>query len=90
MQTFLGSTGGSVADENAVYLVGHEALKDTMWDLILDAGGALIIAVYGYIQLIHEKKGLATAAFEKEETPEGTRPAPTAAAAEEEDDKTNS
>ena len=37
-----------------------------MWDLILDAGGALIIAVYGYIQLIHEKKGLATAAFEKD------------------------
>lgn len=89
MQTFLSSTGGSVADENAVYLVGHEALKDTMWDLILDAGGALIIAVYGYIQLIHEKKGLATGAFEKEETPEGTKPAPNAAAAEAEPDKTN-
>ena len=28
--------------------VGHEALKDTMWDLMLDAAGAIIVAVYGF------------------------------------------
>ena len=60
-----------------------------MWDLILDAGGALIIAVYGYIQLIHEKKGLATAAFEKDNDSGDTEPAPNTAAAEAEADKTN-
>ena len=62
-QTFLASTTGSVADANAVPLVGHEALADTMWDLILDAAGAVIVAVFGFIQLKHEKKGIVTASF---------------------------
>ena len=57
-------------DENAVYLVGHEALKDTMWDLMLDAAGGLIVAVYGFFELKHEKNGMTTAAFEFEEEPE--------------------
>lgn len=48
MQTYLDSTTGSLVDKNAVYLVGHEALKDTMWDLMLDAAGGLIVAVYGF------------------------------------------
>ena len=67
MQTYLDSTTGSLVDENAVYLVGHEALKDTMWDLMLDAAGGLIVAVYGFIELKHEKK-MTTAAFEFEGT----------------------
>lgn len=70
MQTYLDSTTGSLVDENAVYLVGHEALKDTMWDLMLDAAGAIIVAVYGFIELKHEKKGMTTAAFEFENDPE--------------------
>lgn len=74
MQTYLDSTTGSLVDENAVYLVGHEALKDTMWDLMLDAAGGLIVAVYGFIELKHEKKGMTTAAFEFEEEPEKALP----------------
>ena len=70
MQTYLDSTTGSLVDENAVYLVGHEALKDTMWDLMLDAAGAIIVAVYGFIELKQEKKGMTTAAFEFENDPE--------------------
>lgn len=70
MQTYLDSTTGSLVDKNAVYLVGHEALKDTMWDLMLDAAGGLIVAVYGFFELKHEKKGMTTAAFEFEEEPE--------------------
>lgn len=74
MQTYLDSTTGSLVDENAVYLVGHEALKDTMWDLMLDAAGGLIVAVYGFFELKHEKKGMTTAAFEFEEEPEKAPP----------------
>lgn len=74
MQTYLDSTTGSLVDKNAVYLVGHEALKDTMWDLMLDAAGGLIVAVYGFFELKHEKKGMTTAAFEFEEEPEKAPP----------------
>lgn len=66
-QTYMESTGGSVAGADDVPLVGHEALKDTMWDLILDTAGAVIVAIFGFLQLKHEKKGLVTAAFEKDQ-----------------------
>lgn len=69
-QTYLESTGGSVGGADAVPLVGHEALKDTMWDLILDAAGAVIVAISGFFQLRHEKKGIVTAAFEREKASE--------------------
>ena len=65
-QTYLESTSGSVGGDDAVPLVGHEALKDTMWDLILDTAGAVIVAISGFLQLKHEKKGIVTAAFEIE------------------------
>ena len=45
-----------------------------MWDLMLDAAGGLIVAVYGFIELKHEKKGMTTAAFEFEEEPEKALP----------------
>ena len=69
-QTYLESTGGSVGGADAVPLVGHEALKDTKWDLILDAAGAVIVAISGFFQLRHEKKGIVTAAFEREKASE--------------------
>ncbi len=65
-QTYLESTSGSVGGDDAVPLLGHEALKDTMWDLILDTAGAVIVAIFGFLQLKHEKKGIVTAAFEIE------------------------
>lgn len=45
-------------------------MKDTMWDLILDAAGAVIVAISGFFQLRHEKKGIVTAAFEREKASE--------------------
>lgn len=36
-------------------LIGRAALRDTMYDLILDAIGALIMAIVGYISLKHGK-----------------------------------
>ena len=41
---------------------------------MLDAAGGLIVAVYGFIELKHEKKGMTTAAFEFEEEPEKALP----------------
>jgi len=67
-QTYLESTAGSVGGENAVPLVGHEALKDTMWDLILDTAGAVLVAIFGFLQLKREKKGIVTAKFEIEKS----------------------
>ncbi len=60
MQTYMETSGGSIATATDVPLMGHEALKDTMWDLMLDAGGAAIIAVLGYLQIKSDnRKGFA-------------------------------
>ena len=59
-QTYLESTTGSIGGKDAVPLVGHEALKDTMWDVI--------VAIFGFLQLKQEKKGLVTASFEIEKS----------------------
>lgn len=37
--------------EDGTVLMGRAALQDTMEDIIVDAGGALAVAVFGYIQL---------------------------------------
>lgn len=41
--------------EDGTLLVGHEALSDTMKDIIIDALGALVSAVVGYISIKNEK-----------------------------------
>ena len=41
--------------ENGVALVGRAALIDTMSDLIVDAVGAFVIAVIGYISTKYKK-----------------------------------
>lgn len=51
-QTYMVS--GSSYAKDGVMLVGHEALRDTMEDFMLDGIGGLIISVIGYINL---KKG---------------------------------
>ena len=42
---------GSGTFDNTEPLMGHEALRDTMMDLILDFAGSLIIAVLGFFEL---------------------------------------
>ena len=39
-------------------LVGHEALMDTMSDIIIDFSGAIIISVIGYISVKRKKNWL--------------------------------
>ena len=33
-------------------------LRDTMWDLIMDAAGALLTSILGYLYILHYKRGL--------------------------------
>jgi hypothetical protein len=40
-------------------LTGHYAVIDTMKDLIVDALGALIVSIIGYILLRRRKNGIA-------------------------------
>ena len=42
--------------QNGTKLVGHEALIDTMKDIIVDAGSALIISLMGYFSIKKRKK----------------------------------
>ena len=46
----LASTKGTLVSKNDIPLKGHEALKDTMKDLMLDLGGSLIVATYGFVR----------------------------------------
>lgn len=62
MQRYLES--GSPTIGGGVPLVGHAALADTMKDLMLNILGGLGIAIYGFFQMKHDKKGLTTLALE--------------------------
>ena len=52
-QQFMATTTGSIFTPDDLPLCGHEALRDSMGDLILDFAGALLVAVYGFIR--HDK-----------------------------------
>ena len=52
-QQFMATTTGSLITAEDQPLCGHEALGDTLHDLILDLTGALIVAVYGLLR--HDK-----------------------------------
>ena len=45
--------------DKAVPLEGHEALRDTMEDLMLDFAGSVIISIIGYFDLKKQRKGIA-------------------------------
>lgn len=47
-QQYMKTTGGSRISKKDVPLVGHEALRDTMEDLILDLGGSCVVVVFEY------------------------------------------
>ena len=48
-QQFMASTTGSIILPTDIPLTGHEALRDTMTDLILDFAGAAVVAVVGFV-----------------------------------------
>jgi len=52
-QQFMATTTGSIYTAEDIPLCGHDALRDSMQDLILDFAGALAVAVYGMIR--HDK-----------------------------------
>ena len=49
-QQFMASTTGSLFTSDDVPLAGHDALQDTMVDLILDFAGSLVVAIYSMIR----------------------------------------
>ncbi|MEG0767654.1 MAG: hypothetical protein RR482_08050, partial [Clostridia bacterium] len=55
MDGWMGLNMQKFALEGGVPLVGRAALGDTMKDLIVDAAGALLTAVIGYISLKYQK-----------------------------------
>ena len=62
-QTYMVS--GSSYSKDGIMLVGHEALRDTMEDFMLDGIGSLIISVIGYINLKRGKPGFVNAELQK-------------------------
>lgn len=52
-QQFMATTTGSITTAEDVPLCGHDALRDSMQDLIMDLAGALVVAVYGLLR--HDK-----------------------------------
>ena len=49
-QQFMATTTSSIYTPDDIPLCGHDALSDSMQDLILDLFGALLVAVYGFIR----------------------------------------
>ncbi len=49
-QQFMATTTGSIYSDSDIPYYGHEALKDTMTDLILDFVGSMIVAIYSIIR----------------------------------------
>lgn len=48
-QQFMATTTGSIYTDQDIPLCGHDALRDSMQDLILDLTGALLVAIYGLV-----------------------------------------
>lgn len=48
-QQYMQTTTGTFTGKEDIPLVGHEALRDTMKDLILDTAGAVVVATTGYV-----------------------------------------
>jgi hypothetical protein len=55
VDSVLGTNAQKFALESGTLLIGREALADTMKDLIVDASGALIVSVSGYLLLRQSK-----------------------------------
>ncbi|MEG0277116.1 MAG: hypothetical protein RR630_08805 [Coprobacillus sp.] len=55
-QQYMKSTDGTLVGEKDIPLEGHEALRDTMNDLILDLGGSIIVATITYKNIEAKRK----------------------------------
>ena len=55
-QQYMKSTRSTLYDKDDVPLVGHEALADTMKDLMLDLGGAVVVATIEYKKIERKQK----------------------------------
>lgn len=55
-QQYMMSTSTTFTGEEDIPLVGHEALRDTMKDLILDTAGAVVVATTGYVVKTKKEK----------------------------------
>lgn len=55
-QQYMESTRSTLYDQDDIPLSGHEALNDTMKDLILDLGGAIVVAGIGYKKIEKKQK----------------------------------
>lgn len=53
-QQYMANNGGTVTSSKDVPLVGHEALRDTMEDLMLDLGGACFVGLIEYGNVKHK------------------------------------
>lgn len=56
-QQYMQSTRATLYDEDDIPFKGHEALADTMKDLMLDLGGAVAVAIIEYKHIEHKQKG---------------------------------
>lgn len=52
----LGMNMQKFATDQGVQFVGHEAIRDTMEDLMVDAAGALVICLIGALFLRRKKR----------------------------------
>lgn len=64
MQRYLEEGSNTIG--GGVPLVGHEALADTMKDMMLNLIGAVIMGIYGYVEMKRQKKGITTMTFKRE------------------------
>ncbi len=55
-QQYMKSTRATLYDEDDIPFQGHEALNDTMKDLILDLGGAVVVGSIAYASMKKKKK----------------------------------
>ncbi|MFR7592219.1 MAG: hypothetical protein ACLUVC_12290 [Longibaculum sp.] len=55
-QQYMASTRATLYDEEDIPLQGHEALNDTMKDLMLDLGGAIVVAGLEYKKIEKKQK----------------------------------
>ena len=62
--------------DKAVPLQGHEALRDTMEDLMLDFAGSIIISVIGYFDLKKQRKGIANLTLDTDQQTEDVKAVP--------------
>jgi hypothetical protein len=65
MQTYLETTSSSFPRSTDIPLVGHEALKDTMTDIMLNGAGGILVCTIGYLDIKKGKNGFSKERLER-------------------------